>query len=192
MLRKRNGTIRLRLVNAQFPAAESVAEIGRCRAAAAAAGLADAIEWHTDFLPDNESRSLLSDCDIIVLPYQFSKEGSSAALRMAMSTGVPVAVTPLPLFDEAESAVFRFHGLGSNELADGIAFLLGNPEQREAIKAQARLWLESRNWALIARRFQGMLRGLSTNWALPAAYAFSPAEVAVPEAASSASSMASV
>jgi FkbM family methyltransferase len=163
-LREQHGPVSLRLVNAEYDSADSVAEIARCRAAADAAGLADVVEWHTDFLPDRESRALLGGCDIIVLPYQVSKEGSSAALRMAMSTGVPIAVTPLPLFDEAGAAVFRFRGTDSADLADGIAELLQRPERRQAIREEMRLWLDGRRWPLVGQRFLGMLKGLRVNW----------------------------
>ena len=163
-LRERHGKIRLRLVNAQYDTPASAEEIARCRKAAKAAGLEEAVEWHTEFLSDQESLRLLGECDIIALPYQESKEGSSAALRMAMSTGVPVAVTPLPLFDEVGAAVYRFRGTGCADIADGIAFLLDHPEQRQAVQAEMRLWLADRRWAVIARRFQGMLQGLSVNW----------------------------
>ena len=163
-LRARDGRLRLRLVNAQYGTVESAAEIARCRAAAEAAGLTDAVEWHTNFLPDQESRRLLGECDLIALPYQTSKEGSSAALRMAMSAGVPVAVTPLPLFDEAEAAVFRFSGTGSADIADGIALLLNRPEERQAIRTEMKSWMTSREWPRVAMRFGGMLQGLRSNW----------------------------
>ena len=166
-LRDHYGEVRLRLVNAQYDAGDSAREIARCRLAAEAAGLGGAIEWHTDFLPDQESLELLSDCDLIALPYQVSKEGSSAALRMAMTAGVPVAVTPLPLFDEAGPAVHRFHGTDSADVAYGIGFLLDRPEQRQAIQVEMRLWLDRRQWPLIAKRFHGMLKGLRVNGMLP-------------------------
>jgi glycosyltransferase involved in cell wall biosynthesis len=163
-LRDEFSEIRLCLVNAQYDAEESVGEIAWCRAAAEAAGLGGSVEWHTDFLPDEDSRRLLRNCDIIALPYQASKEGSSAALRMAMSAGVPVAVTPLPLFDEAGAAVFRLRGTDSADIAVGIAFLLDRPEQRQALAEEMRRWLAGREWPLIASRFQGMLKGLRANW----------------------------
>jgi glycosyltransferase involved in cell wall biosynthesis len=163
-LRHRQGGIRLRLINAQYDEGESAAEIARCRAAVETAGLGEFIEWHTDFLSHQESRRLLGGCDIIALPYQFSKEGSSAALRMAMSAGVPVAVTPLPLFDEAGAAVFRFRGTEPSDIADGIEFLLDRPKQRQAIQLAMRHWVAGREWPLIAKRFLGMLEGLRANW----------------------------
>jgi glycosyltransferase involved in cell wall biosynthesis len=166
-LRDHYGELRLRLVNAQYDETESAREIARCRTVAETAGLDAVVEWHTDFLPDVESRRLLADCDLVVLPYQVSKEGSSAALRMAMSAGSPVAVTPLPLFDEAGAAAFRFASPDSAAIAQGIAFLLDRPKQRQAMQAEMRLWMADRAWPVIAERFQGMLRGLRVNWRMP-------------------------
>jgi FkbM family methyltransferase len=163
-LRERGDDVRLCLVNAQYDAGDSAVEIARCRAVAAVAGLGDAVEWHTDFLSDQDSRLILSECDVIALPYQVSKEGSSAALRMAMSAGVPVAVTPLALFDEAGPAVFRFAGIDSAAIADGISYLMARPETRQAVVDSMRLWLAGRHWPLIAKRFRGMLEGLRVNW----------------------------
>jgi FkbM family methyltransferase len=157
------GTVRLRLVNADYGTPASKAEIARCRAAAETVGLADQVEWHTDFLSDEASLALLRGCHLIVLPYQISKEGSSAALRMALSSGVPVAVTPLPLFDEAENAVYRLRGIEPADLAEGIAFLLDRPQALASLRDDGRAWLAQRRWPLIAARFQGMVRGLYIN-----------------------------
>jgi glycosyltransferase involved in cell wall biosynthesis len=155
--------IRLRLVNADYGTPDSAGEIARCRALAGAAGLDQRIDWQTEFQSDEDSLRMLGECDLIVLPYQQSKEGSSAALRMALSSGVPVAVTPLPLFDEAENAIYRFAGTEPADLASGIAHLLDRPEALQALREAAQLWLAPRRWPLIATRFGGMLRGLHVN-----------------------------
>jgi glycosyltransferase involved in cell wall biosynthesis len=155
--------IRLRLVNADYGMPDSALEIARCRAAVEAAGLGDSVEFHTEFLEDAESIRLLGDCDLVVLPYQSSKEGSSAALRMALSSGAAVAVTPLSLFAEAGEAVYRFHGIDSAEIAAGIQYLLDRPRALQELREEARLWLAPRRWPQIAARFGGMLRGLHVN-----------------------------
>ena len=133
MRRNRPGA-RLRLVNAAYDEGESANEIARCRALAEAAGVAEAIEWRTEFLPDAESRALLAECDIVALPYQRSKESSSAALRMALGAGPPVFVTPLPLFDEAGDAVVRCEGTLAAALANGMARLLSDPDSQTAAR----------------------------------------------------------
>ena len=159
LLRRRWPGLRLRLVNAEYDDPVSAAEIARCRELAAA-GSVD-VEWHTDFLPAPAQRALLSGCDLIVLPYQRSKEGSSAALRSALASGVPVAVTPLPLFDEADRAVCRLPGLEPAPLELGIGALLKDRDRREALALAGRAWLGERSVPDVARRLHGLLRGLA-------------------------------
>jgi FkbM family methyltransferase len=160
LLRHRYPSIRLRLVNAEYGIPESAAEIARCRELAEAAGITDAIEWYTDFLPHEKSLDLLRSCDVIALPYQMSKEASSASLRTALGAGQPVAVTPIALFKEAEAAAFRFRGLQGPDLAEGLAELLGRPERRAELQSNARQWLQQRAWPLVAARMHDMLVGL--------------------------------
>jgi glycosyltransferase involved in cell wall biosynthesis len=160
LLRRNWPMARLCLVNARYDAPDSDAEITACRSAAAAAGLGDAVEFITDFLPDDRSLELLRECDLLVLPYQASLEASSAALRTALTAGVAVAVTPLPLFDEAEDAVFRLDGMDPAAIATGLDALLAHPAARDAVVRAAQVWTGEREWSSIGRRLAGMLRGL--------------------------------
>jgi FkbM family methyltransferase len=160
LVRNRWPLARLRLVNAEYPLSDSADEIARCRVIAAAAGLDDAIEFVTDYLEHSASQALLAECDLIVLPYQQSKEASSAALRAVLVVGVPVAVTPLPLFDEAEDAVLRLPGLSPGAIAEGIEAALRNTERRTAQHAAAQGWMADRSWIRTARRWDGMLTAL--------------------------------
>ena len=151
--------IQLRLVNAEYDDALSTNEIARCRELAAAEGLA--VEWHTEFVSLAQQQRLLTGCDLLVLPYQRSKESSSAALRSAVATGIAVAVTPLPLFDEAEGAVFKLPGTGAEMIAAGMARLLEDVAAREALVAAARDWAAPRALSAVARRLHGMMLGLA-------------------------------
>lgn len=155
--------LRLRLVNASYGTAESEAEIQRCRRAVEAAGLSKSVDWHTTFLPEDESRALLAGCDLVVLPYQASKEASSAALRSVLAAGVPVAVTPLAVFDDAADAVARMSGTEPASIAATARSLLQNPERREALLASAERWSSDRVWPLVAERMSGVLRALAKN-----------------------------
>ena len=152
---------RLRLVNAAYPTPISSIEIAASKRLAAALGLAEAVEFMTEFLPEARSAELLADCDLIVLPYQRSSEASSAALRSAMAAQVTIAVTPLPLFDEAEAAVFRLPGLEPEELADGIVAVLADVALRGRVAGRALEWRRARAWPTVGRRWEALLRGLT-------------------------------
>jgi glycosyltransferase involved in cell wall biosynthesis len=152
--------LQLRLVNARYGTPESEAEIAHCQQAALAAGVADAIQWHTEFLPAAQSQALLQGCDLVVLPYQSSGEASSAALRSALAAGVPVAVTPVSVFDDAGPAVTRLSGTGPAAIAEGVRLLLQQTEARARQLARATAWMGENAWPLVAERMQGMLLGL--------------------------------
>ncbi len=160
-LRVRWPTLRLLLVNAEYDADASRDEIRRCRDLADALDLSGHIEFRTAFLPQMQSLDLLATCDLLVLPYRPSREASSAPVRGALSTGVPVAVTPLALFEDLGDAVHRFDGIGTDDVAAGIDRLLDDQPLRATLQRSAQGWIEARQWPEIGRRLQGMLAGLT-------------------------------
>jgi glycosyltransferase involved in cell wall biosynthesis len=152
--------LRLRLLNAEYPVAESAAEIGRCRALAESLGLRDAIEWDTEFRPTEQYLPLLSQCDLLVLPYDHTEESTSAALRGALVSGVPTAVTPVEIFEEADGAVFRFAALDVNSVKSGLDALLRDRQKRLNLQQSASAWLAEHDWGVLAERLSGMVSGL--------------------------------
>jgi glycosyltransferase involved in cell wall biosynthesis len=159
-VRQRYPSVRLRLVNARYDIDDSLDEIARCRYLASEEGVADAIEWHTEFLPQAQSLALLADCDVVALPYQISKESSSAALRSALTAGRPVVVTPISIFDEARGAVHYSKGINSSDIAETLLDLLSDPERRAELQLAGRRWLEQRAWAEVSRRMHDLLVSL--------------------------------
>ena len=160
LLQARWPRIRLLLLNADYGNGLSQVEAERIRTAAQAAGLDGAVELVTDFLPLEAARRRLADCDVVVLPYPRSKEGSSAALRMALSSGRCVAVTPIGLFDDADDAVYRLPGTEAAAIADGLSELLTDTDLRGRIRLAAKSWGRERGWTAIGARTLGLLRGL--------------------------------
>jgi len=159
MLRAQWPGVRLRLVNAIYSiSAASTQELEACKAAVARAGLTDVVEFHTAFLEPDQSLDLLATCDLLVLPYQHSLEAASGAVRIALAAGVPVAVTPLSLFDEAGTSVARLPGKTPDAIAEGISALLSQPEARSGLVAQAAEWVAARSWEGVGTRLGGMLR----------------------------------
>ncbi len=151
--------LRLRLINAEYSDA-SLREVSRCQELARQLGVADAVEWDTTFHPHEESLRRLRRCDLIVLPYEESMESSSAALRSAMASGVPVAVTPVSIFDEAAEAIHRFARNDVQAIASGIDSLLRDERLRSHLQGRAEQWLAERSWHEVSRRLFGMLQGL--------------------------------
>ncbi len=154
---------RLRMVTAEFPAAESAAEIARCRDLVRSLAMEDAVEWHTDYLPDEGSLALLNGCDLLVLPHRDTPEAASGAARVAMASRAPVMVTPVPIFEEFGNEVIHARGLEPTALAASIAAALRDPKLRHETVDKADRWLEAHDWALISERLYGMIRGLVLN-----------------------------
>ena len=78
------------------------------------------VNLNTDYLSDDETLNLLEMNDLIVFPYQHTKESSSAAVRHGLATGKPVMVTPLEIFQDVASLVNFSSGISSLQLANSI------------------------------------------------------------------------
>lgn len=150
----------LRLVMAEYPDPVSAQEIERCRKIAKDLGVAESIEWHTEFQPQETSVRLLADCDVIVLPYQETTEASSAAARTALSSRRPVVVTPVRIFEDLGKAVHRLRGGDAASIADGVVEFLQNPALRMKVINASDTWLRDHSWSTLARRMYGMMLGL--------------------------------
>ncbi|WP_076224678.1 MULTISPECIES: glycosyltransferase [Brevundimonas] len=122
ILRNEGEAVKLRLVNADYGDAEGVSSglIAETRAMAKHLGVSDYVEFRTEFLENAESTKLLRAADLLVFPYQQTGESASAAVHMGLATGVPLAVTPLTIFDDVACAAFRMPGVSPNALAQGI------------------------------------------------------------------------
>ncbi len=153
----------LKLHNASYGHPISDEETERVRDTIRNAGLADSVELLTDYLPFDEARRRLADCDVIVLPYPESKEAASGALHMALSAGPCVAVTPIGLFDGAAGAVYRLPATDAKSIAQGLSALLDDQTLRSSIADAARDWLDARSWLSVGMRVAGMMRGLSVS-----------------------------
>jgi glycosyltransferase involved in cell wall biosynthesis len=154
---------RLRFVTAEFPASVSAKEIQRCRKLADELGIASSVEWHTDFLDDESSLRLLSACDLLILPYKEVKESASGAVRVAIASRVPVAVTPVGIFDDVGKAVTRFDGHSANDIANGINRLLHQPTLREELQQRTFEWLNENSWNRSAKRLLGIVQALAAD-----------------------------
>jgi glycosyltransferase involved in cell wall biosynthesis len=156
--------VRLCMVNAEYPVFESADLIRQSKKKISALGLEDRVEMITDFLPDSESLSLLSKADLIVFPYQFTGESSSAAVRNGLATGCPVAVTPLPIFDDVAPAVFKLPGITPDKIAQGVKQTLNeiaqDTEASQKKADDAARWREAHRYSYLGARLHGMLINL--------------------------------
>jgi len=152
---------RLRMVTAEYPISFSAETLADCRDLARSLGVDHAIEWHTDYLPADTSLALLNACDIVVLPYRETPESSSAAVRTALTSGPPVMVTPVAIFQDVGNAVLRLHGSDVSSIVHGVNWMLHNESARADVQRQSALWQQANDWTILSGRLHDMAIALS-------------------------------
>lgn len=156
--------LHLLMINAQYPAPQSDEAIEDVLQRINTLGISERVTMVTDFLSDAESLGWLEHADLIVYPYQKTGESASGAVRTGIASGRPVAVTPLPIFDDVGPCVFTLPGVSSFAISEGIKKILGElKEQTEyatSILSQSRNWRNAHDYSLLAKRLYGMIVAL--------------------------------
>ena len=118
-------------------------------------GLSGRVRLVTDFLDDDVAVATLAKCDLLVFPYQNTKESASGAVRMGVASGVPLAVTPIPIFDDIEGAI-RMRGKSVDDIVASISML-----KKEDLESSQKSIIELRDslqWDEVAKRIQERLK----------------------------------
>lgn len=160
-------TAKLRLVTSVRDEPSSQEELVRCQRTAQRLGVASHVEWLTDFLPLEEAQRYLAECSAVVLPYQYTQESSSAAVRTAVAACPNILTTPAPIFDEVKDVVWQAHGFDSHDIAAGITRVLNaNEAQRVDYHRAREQWLAQRSWLSLAFRYHGLINAAMVDQAL--------------------------
>lgn len=156
--------LRVRLINAEYPAPESADLKAALTAQIARLQVQEHVTLRTDFLSDEESLRALAKCDLIVFPYQATSESASAAVRYGIASGRPVATTPLAIFDDVSAATFQLPGTTPGEIAQGIRSiaetLKSDSEQAKAKVQQAEHWRAEHRYSSLGPRLRNLLTAL--------------------------------
>lgn len=165
LLRKKGTPVRLRLVNAQYPAPVSTQLVAQLRDVVRKLSLGDWVEAHHEYLEDEECLGLLQSADLVVFPYQETNESASAAVRFGIASHRPVGVTPLRIFDDLGNAVFRFDGTAPQAIADGISSALKaiatDSDEAKAVAAAAVRWRAAHSYRALASRLHNVAVALA-------------------------------
>lgn len=93
--------------------------LDKCEALIKKHGLENKVILNTDFLDDELAIATLSQCELLVFPYQNTKESASGAVRMGVAAGVPIMVTPIPIFADIDGAI-QTEGLSPENIVECI------------------------------------------------------------------------
>ena len=122
---------------------DSGAALKECEDAIARLGLGDRVLLQTEFLEQDYAISTLSSLELVVFPYQNTKESASGAVRMAVAAGTAIAVTPLEIFDDVQGAIVM-EGRTAREMASSLDNLddtaLSNSRSRIIEMRDAHQW----------------------------------------------------
>ncbi|PTB99153.1 mannosyltransferase [Marinobacter sp. Z-F4-2] len=164
ILRARGQKVELRMFNAEYPVGDSRLLIERANEKIDNLGIRDGVTVCTDYLEDKDCLSELAKLDLIIFPYQETGESASGAVRYGLTSARPVAVTPIPIFDDLGDAVFKLPGQSAKEIAAGISEirqkLESNDPAVEQVDSTAALWREQHRYSVVAQRLFNMLRAL--------------------------------
>jgi glycosyltransferase involved in cell wall biosynthesis len=156
MLRQSHEDVRLLLLNAEHPAPQSRQTVEEVQKLISRLKLSETVTFITDYLDEAKCLDLLSEAELIVNPYQQTGESASAAVRFSLASTTPVLVTPLPIFDELDGAVFRAGGTSPAELAKAIkatlAELKANSRAAAKVEVAAERWREVHDLRVQTRR----------------------------------------
>ena len=108
----------------------------------------------TDFLDDDVAISTLAKCDLLVFPYQNTKESASGAVRMGVASGVPIAVTPIPIFEDVVGAI-KLRGKTVDDIVASIS--MTSNEELESCRNDMVKLRDSLQWDVVAGRIQELL-----------------------------------
>ena len=149
--------LRLKLVNSLYPIPESSAYARYCLRLIQEKGLGGDVEVSTAFLPHEETLRELAASDLVVLPYIYSSESSSAAGAFAVASLVPVLCSDLPLFDELSGVLHRFPAGDVCALANMILRLAADPAELQRHQQAQEEMVRRLAWPAVAGDFASLI-----------------------------------
>lgn len=145
--------MRLKLLNSLYPIEESKDYALECVRLIREKNLAGDVQISTAFLPHEETLRELAESDLVVLPYLYSTESSSAAGAFAIASLTPVLCSDLPLFDEISGVTHRFPSGDVIALANKLLRLAGDSKELTRYQAAQRELVRKLAWPAIAQDF---------------------------------------
>jgi len=135
-IKKKYPTARLNLINAHLDDRSTIYK-GKCIKLIEEKGLSDSIFWTSEFLSYDEIQAKLSSSDLIILPYRESTESSSGAVRICMTSQIPILVSTSSIFSDVANVVLQSDIHNLFEFTKKAFEILENSEIRfKAIESQ--------------------------------------------------------
>jgi glycosyltransferase involved in cell wall biosynthesis len=142
--------LQVKIFASAYPSEDSAKLLTRCHAYMTYLDNRGYTEFNTDFLGASEIPSRLQACDVVVFPYQRTRESSSAAVRMGLASGRPVLCTPLEIFEDVRDAVLFTDGFDAFAIARRLLDLYQTPDLALDARRRQQQYLDHHNWERVA------------------------------------------
>jgi glycosyltransferase involved in cell wall biosynthesis len=163
VLRQKGMAFHLNMFNAKYPSLESEVAISQAKTLIEELDLSEQITISTEFLSAESALQKLSTMDLVIYPYQETGESASGAVRFGLGSGVPVAVTPLNIFEDVSDFVDFLPGVTPEEIASGIIQIIEEFRQGTSRFDDRRSDMGAYSFENLGPRFNRILRSIHLN-----------------------------
>ena len=125
--------------------------------------LRNIVTINPSYMSDQETLKKLSKTDLVIFPYQYTNESASGAVRQGISSLTPVAVTPLPIFDDVADVVYQLPGTNPSLIASGLREWCENHYGKK-ISMTEKKWREEHSFSKLASRLHFMIKSIELNY----------------------------
>lgn len=143
--------IKLKMLNAEYPAEVSKVHIENIKEKIQTLGLQDSVVLKSDYLSEKEISDEFATVDVAIFAYQHTDESSSAAVRKALENKRITLVTPIKIFQELRSISYQIKGTSGPDIAQGMEWiiqeLIFEKSRVSEKKALLNLWLENHQFS---------------------------------------------
>lgn len=131
---------------------ESDRHFAECMEEAVRLGVADAVEIDTRFHAVEDVVAELQRADVILLPYEPSSEGASAAVNVALAAERPVIVSPSDIFRPVSGVARMVDSHELRQYVQAASDILRNPGLASDMSSRAREWAATNSYQNAATR----------------------------------------
>ncbi len=151
-----NPALRLKLINALYDVPESRAYASECMRLIDENEIADRVFVCTEFLDDTTVLEELADADLVVLPYRWSTEASSAAIRLPLASLTPLLCSDLEVFREFSDIIHTYPADDTVTLANRMIELSSDLSRLRCFESKQRERVDAMSWDKAARQFEAI------------------------------------
>jgi len=158
MLKNEINNVHLFLITSLYPSQDSKEYFEECKNLILKKGLRENVTFIVDYIPESDVYTYISLMDLVVYPYQYTGESSSAAVRYSLAVKKPTICTPLEIFDDVSDIVMYAESANPRSIYESIKDFILNPEKGKTFEKKVERFLETANWKSVGKRLSNILK----------------------------------